>query len=83
MKPTVCSFTSLFAIDYLADLDASSVVAYIDDYCNSLNTTINEKITTISALSMLDTSSTTFNDDCVSEIYGDTNKWFDPVIPST
>lgn len=83
MKPTICSFTSLFALDYISALDASSVIVYIEDYCNYLNSTISEKITIISSLSMLDTSSTTFNDDCITDISGATNKWFDPVIPST
>lgn len=83
MKPTICSFTSLFALDYIADLDASSVLVYIEDYCEYLNSTINEKISIISSLSELDTSSTDFDTECTTIISSSTNRWFDPMIPST
>ena len=83
MKPTVCSFTSLFAINYIYELDATTVIPYAADYCSYINDTISNKITIITTLSGLSTTSTTFEDDCAAVLYENSNKWFDPIIPST
>ena len=82
IKPTVCAFSSLFAIDKLAGLSSDSFTEYANDYCKNLETTITNKMRLINAISVSNLS-LDFDNVCVTEINKVDNKWFDPIIPNS
>jgi hypothetical protein len=86
IKPTVCVYTSIIALDYLQEavLDgADDLGSYADDYCSNINTAVAAKTSFINVLSTMDpTDDDTFDDYCTEAIVEVTNYWFDPVIPS-
>ena len=92
LKPTICAFTSLFALDHIKKLtpptstnndpSASILSTYAADYCSSLQSTITNKLLILNKLSTYDPQDATFPKACVDALSKNENKWFDPVIPS-
>lgn len=88
MKPTVCGYTSLFALIEARNVlngnitESEKLNLYAADYCGNLEGSIGAKLGVINRLSTFDPKEKEFEGACIDAVSKAENKWYDPVLPS-